>query len=238
MASWTLCFQFFSRARSNELFNYPLDLSVTKVEFLSEILSLRIVSSTSQGNNFTLTVLTPQQKMTDPNLPTVRTRINGLALTLAEDLGSDDETLTTFINASMKYWPLRPKQLQYQRLSNQTITSVSLLFLYNTLPPVNMSFMMIVMERELGSQDLRDKFTPLQFDALHHVSCLSRSVSLDNYPLFIGRDAARHQQDTLPRGKQKGRNLVLQFLNQLQHWTSLYGKRRGKLSQLIRYTTI
>ncbi|PRP76601.1 hypothetical protein PROFUN_15010 [Planoprotostelium fungivorum] len=37
-------------------------------------------------------------------------------------------------------------------------------------------------------------------------------VSLDNYPLFVGRDAARHQQDTLPRGKQKGRNLVLQVL--------------------------
>ncbi|PRP73298.1 hypothetical protein PROFUN_16841 [Planoprotostelium fungivorum] len=61
------------------------------------------------------------------------------------------------------------------------------------------------------AKDLRDKFTPLQFDALHHVSCLSCSVSLDNYPLFVGRDAARHQQDTLPRGKQKGRNLVLQF---------------------------
>ncbi|PRP72815.1 hypothetical protein PROFUN_17145, partial [Planoprotostelium fungivorum] len=62
------------------------------------------------------------------------------------------------------------------------------------------------------AKDLRDKFTPLQFDALHHVSCLSHSVSLDNYPLFVGRDAARHQQDTLPRGKQKGRNLVLQVL--------------------------
>ncbi|PRP73354.1 hypothetical protein PROFUN_16588 [Planoprotostelium fungivorum] len=48
--------------------------------------------------------------------------------------------------------------------------------------------------------DLQDKFTPLQFDALHHVSCLSCSVSLDNYPLFVGRDAVRHQQDTLPRG--------------------------------------
>ncbi|PRP73077.1 hypothetical protein PROFUN_16938, partial [Planoprotostelium fungivorum] len=61
-----------------------------------------------------------------------------------------------------------------------------------------------------SSKDLQDKFTPLQFDALHHVSCLSCSVLLDNYPLFVGRDAARHQQDTLPRGKQKGRNLVLQ----------------------------
>ncbi|PRP87892.1 hypothetical protein PROFUN_02629 [Planoprotostelium fungivorum] len=58
----------------------------------------------------------------------------------------------------------------------------------------------------LPGKDLRDKFTPLQFDALHHVSCLSRSVSLDNYPLFVGRDAARHQQDTVPRGKQKGRS--------------------------------
>ncbi|PRP72930.1 hypothetical protein PROFUN_16962, partial [Planoprotostelium fungivorum] len=65
----------------------------------------------------------------------------------------------------------------------------------------------------VSCKDLQDKFTPLQFDALHHVSCLSHSVSLDNYPLFVGRDAARHQQDTLPRGKQKGRNLVLQVLS-------------------------
>ncbi|PRP78354.1 hypothetical protein PROFUN_13749 [Planoprotostelium fungivorum] len=39
-----------------------------------------------------------------------------------------------------------------------------------------------------SNKDLRDKLTPLQFDASHHVSCLSRSVSLDNYPLFVGRD--------------------------------------------------
>ncbi|PRP75855.1 hypothetical protein PROFUN_15173, partial [Planoprotostelium fungivorum] len=75
-----------------------------------------------------------------------------------------------------------------------------------------------------SNPDMQDKFTPLQFDALHHVSCLSRSVSLDNYPLFVRRDAARHQQDTLPRGKQKGRNLVLQMTGRKQKRT------RGRVS--------
>ncbi|PRP75150.1 hypothetical protein PROFUN_15164 [Planoprotostelium fungivorum] len=87
--------------------------------------------------------------------------------------------------------------------------------LWLVLSGCKVSFLLSLQKHQpdLCTGDLREKFTPLQFDALHHVSCLSRSVLLDKYPLFVGQDAARHQQDTLPRGKQKGRNLVLQSCN-------------------------